>query len=81
VIIEDSLYKPKMSTSPLSRSLSKNISAIELNGLENGQARLGPVLQLPSGAQVEVCGDGFNDRMVKIRSNGKYYFAFRSDLA
>jgi len=80
VIIEDSLYKPKFSNGPFARSLAKNISAIELNGLENGKARLGPVLQLPSGAQIEVCGEGFNDRMVKIRSNGKYYFAFRSDL-
>lgn len=81
MIIEDSLYKPKMSNGPLSHFLAKNISAIELNGLENGQARLGPVLQLPSGAPVEVCGDGFDERTVKIRSNGKYYFAFRSDLA
>jgi hypothetical protein len=80
VIIEDSLYKPKMSNGPLSHPLTKNISAIELNGVENGKVRLGPVLQLPHGAQVEVCGDGFNERTVKIRSNGKYYFAFRSDL-
>jgi hypothetical protein len=79
VIIEDSLYKRKLS--PVGQSLAKNISAIELNGVENGKARLGPVLQLPHGAQVEVCGDGFNERTVKIRSNGKYYFAFLSDLA
>jgi hypothetical protein len=80
VIIEDSLYKPKASTGPLSHLLAKNISAIELNGIEGGKARLGPVLQLPNGAQLDVCGEGFNEKTVKIRLNGKYYFVFRSDL-
>jgi hypothetical protein len=74
------LYKPKPNSGPLSHSLAKNIAAIELNGIEGGKARLGPVLQLPDGAQLDVCGEGFNDKTVKIRSNGKYYFVFRSDL-
>jgi len=73
-------YTPKASLSALSHLLLKNISAIELVAGTGGQSRLGPVMQLPNGSMLDVCGDGFNDRTVKIRSNGKYYFVFRSDL-
>ncbi len=58
-----------------------NIAAIEVIGPgREGSARLGAVMQLPSSARVEICGRGFNDRTVKIRSNGHYYFVFWQDL-
>jgi len=80
MVDEQMLYMPKASLSALSHLLLKNISAIELVAGTGGQSRLGPVMQLPNGSMLDVCGDGFNDRTVKIRSNGKYYFVFRSDL-
>lgn len=80
MVNEEMLYAPPMHGATLSHSLSKNIAAIELEMAESGKARLGPVLQLPNGSLLDVCGDGFNERTVKIRSNGKYYFVFRSDL-
>lgn len=81
MVDEQMLYMPKTETRVLSHLLARNISAIELTtGSTSGQSRLGPVQQLPYGSLLDVCGDGFNDRTVKIRSNGKYYFVFRSDL-
>ncbi|MBV9761192.1 MAG: hypothetical protein JO340_11560 [Acidobacteriaceae bacterium] len=41
---------------------------------------MGTILQLPAGTQVKVCGDGFNDRTVKVSSEGGYYFLFSEDL-
>jgi len=50
-------------------------------GQSYGSAKLGPMLQLPAGSHVELCGAGFNSRTVKVRHNDSYYFAFQEDLA
>jgi hypothetical protein len=61
-------------------TLSRNISAIQvLSGAEGG-VRMGTILQLPEGTQVRVCGDGFNERTVKVAWEGGYYFLFFEDL-
>lgn len=80
MVNEEMVYVPQVHTPTLSHSLGRNIAAIELVAAENGNPRLGPVLQLPNGSHLDVCGDGFNERTVKIRSNGKYYFVFKADL-
>lgn len=80
MVDEQIVYRPKVQPPTLSHLLARNISAIELTPSTGGQSRLGPVQQLPNGSLLDVCGDGFNERTVKIRSNGKYYFVFRSDL-
>ena len=41
---------------------------------------MGTILQLPEGTQVRVCGDGFNERTVKVAWEGGYYFLFFEDL-
>ena len=63
-----------------SYSIPRKIAAIEVLGPGQQGAKLGAVTQLPSSTRVEVCGSGFNERTVKIRSNGHYYFVFRQDL-
>jgi hypothetical protein len=61
-------------------TLPRNISAIQvLSGAEGGM-RMGTILQLPAGTQVRVCGDGFNERTVKVSWEGGYYFLFFEDL-
>jgi len=60
--------------------LSRIIPAFELHPEINGQSKLGTISRLPDGALLEVCGEGFNNRTVKVRMGGKYYFVFRSDL-
>ncbi len=60
--------------------LSRRISAIQLIQKEDGRAKLGLLSQLGPGTTLERCGDGFNERTVKVRANGQCYFVFRQDL-
>jgi hypothetical protein len=61
-------------------TLPRNISAIQAVSEPEGSVRLGTLLQLPEGTQVRVCGDGFNERTVKVAWEGAYYFIFWEDL-
>jgi hypothetical protein len=48
---------------------------------ENGGGKLGLLSQLGPGVTVEICGNGFDDRTVKVRTaNQQYYFVFFQDL-
>jgi hypothetical protein len=58
-------------------TLCRKIPAIP----SRGDAKLGPILYLPAGSQVQICGDGFNPRTVKVRHHHSYYFVFQEDLA
>ena len=60
--------------------LSEEILAMELISTPTGQMQLGPLCSLPKGAEIEVCGAGFNDRTTKIRSHGQFFFVFLQDL-
>jgi hypothetical protein len=60
--------------------LPKQVSAIQLLVGADAPARLGLIANLPSGAQVDLCGAGFNERTAKIRYGDRYYFVFLQDL-
>ena len=60
--------------------LRKPISAIQLSQDQSGHCKLGLLSQLGRGTTIERCGDGFNERTVKVRVNGNCYFVFRQDL-
>ena len=61
--------------------LSKSISAIQLHSNRMGsEAKLGPVLQLPAGTRLFLCGTGFNERTVKVRLHDQFYFVFAEDV-
>ena len=62
------------------RIVPNRISAIQLTPTNGGGARLGMITQLPQTAQLEVCGDGFNDRTIKVRWRDSFYFVFRADV-
>ena len=61
-------------------TLPRNISAIQALPEPDGGVRLGTILQLPEGTQVRVCGDGFNDRTVRVIWEGGYFFIFLEDI-
>jgi hypothetical protein len=62
-------------------SLSKNIAGIQvLPAADAGEPRLGMITQLPQGAELEVCGEGFNERTVRVRWAEGFYFVFLQDL-
>jgi len=38
------------------------------------------ITQLPEGAELELCGEGFNERTVRVRWAEGFYFVFLQDL-
>jgi hypothetical protein len=40
----------------------------------------GPLIELPSGVELELIGQGLVDSMVKVRANKTVYFVFLRDL-
>ena len=60
--------------------LSRYVSAIQLVRKDDGTVKLGLLAQLSPGTQVTICGDGFNNRTVKVRTHGQCYFIFAQDL-
>lgn len=71
-----------MTSPPISSpiTLSKVIAAINIRETEDGHTRLGLIAQLPTGAQLEVCGEGFNERTLKVRWEDRFYFVFVHDV-
>ena len=61
-------------------TLSRNISAIQALSEPDGGMGLGTILQLPEGTQIRVCGEGFNDRTVKVVWEDRCFFIFVEDL-
>jgi len=61
--------------------LQRRIAVIELlQGSEETGPRLGELTFLGEGAQVEICGPGFNIRTVRICAGDCYYFAFEDEV-
>lgn len=71
---------PGVLSLPRARILPRIISGIQLIPTEDKPGRLGLVTQLPQNAELELCGDGFDERTVKVRWLGTCYFVFRQDL-
>jgi hypothetical protein len=68
-------------TRPRVYCLSKNIAGIQvLPAADAGEPRLGMITQLPQGAELELCGEGFNERTVRVRWAEGFYFVFLQDL-
>jgi hypothetical protein len=61
-------------------TLSRYVSAIQLVRKDDGTVKLGLLAQLSPGTQITICGEGFNDRTVKVHTQGHYYFVFAQDL-
>lgn len=61
-------------------SLAKNAPAMQIVPDANGKLRLGTLIRLPDGAEVEVCGEGYNDHTTKVLWEGSTYYVFRDDL-
>jgi hypothetical protein len=61
-------------------TLAKRIPAILMVPTENGRAKLGKISQIPVGAQVEVFGEGYDSRTIKVRFHDGFYFVFSEDL-
>ena len=60
--------------------LAKNAPAMQIVPDGSGKLRLGTLIRLPDGAEVEVCGEGYNDRTTKVIWEGSTYYVFSNDL-
>ena len=82
MLSEQSLYIPE-SVRPLrSYTLSRRVAAIRLAHAAPGyQGKLGEIVQLAPGTRLDYCGDGYNERTIKVHSAGDFYFVFLQDLA
>jgi hypothetical protein len=60
--------------------LAKNAPAMQIIPDGSGKLRLGALVRLPEGAEVEVCGEGFDNRTAKVLWEGATYYVFLDDL-
>lgn len=61
-------------------TLSNDISAMQILQFDEKDMRLSPVSRLPRGAQIEACGNGFDEQTLKVCFEGQFYFVFVQDL-
>ena len=61
-------------------TLSEEVPAMQVLPSSETGARLSPALKLPRGANVRVCGAGFDDQTVKVLYEGQCYILFSSDV-
>jgi hypothetical protein len=60
--------------------LRKDIAAIQAIGSGPGRPTMGMMLRLPRGLQVELCGGGFSDQTVKVRTKEDFFFVLRRNV-
>jgi hypothetical protein len=75
----EALYIPEAETYTFTPPLTESVVAVELLRTSRG-TRLGRISRIPEGACLDICGDGYNDRTVKVRWQGQIYFVLRQDL-
>ena len=56
------------------------VSAIRLIAKTEGGMALGGLTQIEAGTLLEICGDGYNERTVKVRSAKEFFCVFGVDL-
>jgi hypothetical protein len=61
--------------------LTTAITVFEVSSSRLSVERFGRVCELPEGADLEICGDGFNEHSTRARYRGGDYFVFWRDLA
>jgi hypothetical protein len=60
-------------------TVSKEISALELISTNSG-SHSRQITPVPKGACLQVCGQGFNERTIQVRWEGRLCFVFLQDV-
>ena len=78
----ENIKLPDDSVAIARRSFNRPVAAIPVEPDGNDGSRLGPVQQLQAGTRVGICGPGFNNATVLVKSydDGQFYFVFLADL-
>jgi hypothetical protein len=61
--------------------LPNSIPAIPASCARADGPELGAISHLPEGAELTLCGEGFNETTLKVRWEGQSYFIFVQDIA
>ncbi len=61
-------------------TLLRRISAIQLTRVDKHRGKLGNIVQLQPGTHLNLCGEGYNEKTVKVQVEGQFYFVFLEDL-
>ena len=80
MLSSDVLSLPDCLVPGRSYTLSRTIAGIQLVPINDKKGRLGGVSQLCSGSLLQLCGDGYDARTVKVRCDGNFYFVFLQDV-
>jgi hypothetical protein len=80
MLSSDVLSLPDRLVPERSYTLSRTIAGIQLVPIDDKNGRLGGVSQLRAGSLLELCGDGYDARTVKVRCDGNFYFVFLQDV-
>lgn len=59
---------------------SKLIAALQITKDDEGNETAGVLTQVNVTPEMKVCGDGFNDRTLKVALNNSTYYVFKQDL-
>ena len=79
---EEVSYIPESVHTLRSYTLSRRVAAIRLTRAAHGaQGKLGEIVQLQPGTRLDCCGDGYNERTIKVHYAGEFYFVFLQDVA
>ena len=62
-------------------TLTSAITAFRTSSADYKDDSGGPICELPEGAAVKVCGEGFNKRTVTVKYGEFYYHVYWRDLA
>jgi hypothetical protein len=82
MLSEEALYIPELVHPLNSYTLSRRVAAIRLTrGAHDSRGKLGQIVQLQPGTRLDRCGSGYNERTIKVHSEGDFYFVFLQDLA
>ena len=60
--------------------LFTRIAALEVYCTGDGGVYSGMIAELPAGAEIEICGRGFNSRTLLTRWERKNYYVYLQDL-
>lgn len=60
--------------------LSKSIAALQIRPFEGDKEQKAFLTQIPKGAELQVCGNGFTARTRRVESGGNLYFVFLQDI-
>ena len=75
----NSQYPPQPDPVPRLLTAPQALSALELLPAHSG-AHAGRLTPVPKGTRLQVCGQGFNERTIQVRWEGRVGFVFLQDV-